>query len=213
MRQTSSTAAAGCTSRHPSSSRKAASRCSPACSSFATRSSKHTAVNVWKQRKLCNLQNRVDENALGFKFEEWDSTENVDSSQMPAVMMIKWSELRAAGFTLREVFSPELEAAARRRYMHGAGIRQLEGMGPKGFMQSVDDDTESGSRFKWMCICVLWHDFSKKMISKNVITSPKKNCARTPRPQMCSHKCVVLAHSDRVLSPWFICCCDLSRVA
>jgi len=49
---------------------------------------------------------------------------------------------------LREVLSPELEAAARRGYMHGAGIHQLEGMGPKRFMLSVDDDTESRSRFK-----------------------------------------------------------------
>jgi len=213
MWQTSSTAAAGCTSRHPSSSRRAASRCSPACSSFATRSSRHTAVNVWKQHKLCHLQNRVDENALGFKFEKWDPTENVDSSQMPAVMMIKWSELRAAGFTLRGVFSPELEAAARRRYMHGAEIRQLEGMGTKGFMLSVDNDTESRSRFKCMCICVLWHDFSKKNDQLKCHYITKKNRARAPRPQMCSHECVVLAHSDRALSPWFICWCDLSRVA
>jgi len=90
----------------------------------------------------------VDENAWGFKFEEWDPTENVDSLQMPAVMIIKYSKLRVAGFMLREVFSMQLEAAARRGYMHGAGIRHLEGMGPKCFMLSVDDDTESRSRFK-----------------------------------------------------------------
>jgi len=50
-------------------------------------------------------------------------TENVDSSQMPVVTMINSSKLKAAGFTLRELFSPELEAAARRRSMRGAGIR------------------------------------------------------------------------------------------
>jgi len=63
---------------------------------------------------------------------------------MPLVMIINSSELRAAGFTLQEVFPPELEAAAPR----GAGIRQLECMGPKHFILSVDDDTECRSRFE-----------------------------------------------------------------
>jgi len=67
--------------------------------------------------------NRVDENASGLTLEEWDPTENVDSSQIQVVMMINSSELRATGFTIREVFSPELEAAARRRSMRSAGIR------------------------------------------------------------------------------------------
>ena len=69
-------------------------------------------------------------------------TENVDSSQMPVAMIINSSELRVAGFTLREVFPPELETAARCRSARGAGIRQLEGMGSKRFIMSVDDDTE-----------------------------------------------------------------------
>ena len=56
--------------------------------------------------------------------------------------IINSSELRAAGFTLREAFLPEFEAVARRRSVRGAGIRQLEGMGPKRFILSVDDDTE-----------------------------------------------------------------------
>ena len=75
--------------------------------------------------------NRVDEDALCLTFEEWDPTENVDSSQIPVAMIINSIELRAAGFTLQEVFSPELEAAARSRSTRCAGIRQLEGMGPK----------------------------------------------------------------------------------
>ena len=56
------------------------------------------------------------------------------------------SKLRVAGFTLREVFPPKHETAARRWYLRGAGIRQLEGMGPKRFILSVDDDTEFRSR-------------------------------------------------------------------
>jgi len=90
--------------------------------------------------------NRVDEDASGLTFEEWESTENVDSSKMPVAMIINSSELRTAGFTLQEVFPPELEASARRRSTRGAGIRQLEGMGPKRFILSVDDDTEFRSR-------------------------------------------------------------------
>ena len=64
---------------------------------------------------------RVDEDASGLTLEEWDPTENFDSLQMPVVMMINSSELRATGFMLREVFFPEFEAAARRRFMRGAG--------------------------------------------------------------------------------------------
>jgi len=90
--------------------------------------------------------NRVDEDASGLTFEDWDPTENVDSSQVPVVMIINSSELKTAGFTLREVFLLEREAAANRRSTCGAGIRQLEGMGPKRFILSVDDDTEFRSR-------------------------------------------------------------------
>ena len=90
----------------------------------------------------------MDENASGLTCEEWNPTENVDFLQMPVAMIINSSELRAAGFTLREVFPPELEAAARCRSTRGAGIRQLEGMCPKRFMLSVDDDTEFRSRYE-----------------------------------------------------------------
>jgi len=90
--------------------------------------------------------NRVDDDALGLTFDEWDPTENVDSSQMPVAMMTNSSVLRAAVFTLREVFPPEFEAAARRRSTRSARIRQLEGIGPKRFILSVDDDSEFTSR-------------------------------------------------------------------
>jgi len=90
--------------------------------------------------------NCVDEDASGLTFEERDPTENVDSSPMPVAMIINSSELRAAGFMLREVYPLELEAAARRRSSRDAGIRQLECMGPKRFILSVDDDTEFRSR-------------------------------------------------------------------
>jgi len=65
---------------------------------------------------------------------------------MPVAMSINSNELRAAGFTLGKVFPLELEATARRRSTCSAEIRQLEGMGPKRFMLSVDDDTEFRSQ-------------------------------------------------------------------
>ena len=62
-------------------------------------------------------------------------------------MLINYSELRATGFKLKEVFPPELEAAARAGLRtRRAGLRSLEGVGPKRFVLSVDDDTEFRSR-------------------------------------------------------------------
>ena len=55
----------------------------------------------------------------GFTFQEWDPTENVDSSQMPVAMIINSSELRAAGFTLRKVFPSEPRRAIGLRTVQG----------------------------------------------------------------------------------------------
>ena len=83
----------------------------------------------------------MEEDASGLTFQEW--TPDVDTSRPPVFMLINSSELRAAGFKLREV----LEAAARGGLRtRGAGLRSLEGMGPKRFVLSVDDDTEFRSR-------------------------------------------------------------------
>jgi len=91
--------------------------------------------------------NRVEEDASGLTFEEWNPTQDAYASQPPVDMLINSLELRAAGFTPREVIPPALEAAARggrRRY--GAGLRQLQGMGPRRFVLSVDNDNEFRSR-------------------------------------------------------------------
>ena len=62
-------------------------------------------------------------------------------------IVINSNELRAAGFKLKEVLPPALEATARGGFRtRGAGLRSLEGMGPKRFVLSVDDDTEFRSR-------------------------------------------------------------------
>jgi hypothetical protein len=89
--------------------------------------------------------NRVEEDVSGLTFQEW--TPDVDTSRSPVAMLINSSELRAAGFKLKEVLPPALEAAARGGMRtRGAGLRSLEGMGPKRFVLSVDDDTEFRSR-------------------------------------------------------------------
>jgi hypothetical protein len=91
--------------------------------------------------------NRVDEDASGLTFEEWDPASEADTSQEPVAMIINSSELRAAGFKLKEVFPLQLESAARGGMRtRGAGLRRLQGMGPQRFLLHVDDDTEFRSR-------------------------------------------------------------------
>jgi hypothetical protein len=67
---------------------------------------------------------------------------DVDTSRPPVSMLINSSEFRSAGFKLKEVLPPALEAAAHVRTRE----RSLEGIGPKRFVLSVDDDTEFRSR-------------------------------------------------------------------
>jgi len=91
--------------------------------------------------------NRVEEDASGFTFEEWNPTRDADASQPTVPMLINSLELRAAGFTLKEVIPPALEAAARgSRRRYGAGLHQLQVMGLKRFVLSADNDNEFRSR-------------------------------------------------------------------
>jgi len=117
---------------------------------------------------------------------------------MPLAMIINSSKLRAAGFTLRKVFPSQLEAAACCRSMCGAGIRQLECIGPKRFMWSVDDDTYFKSRCVYLCTSA-WF-FNKKKRCAKMSINPHKKIARAPHTPKCLGT-VVLAHPDRVLSP------------
>ena len=71
----------------------------------------------------------------------------IDAKEMPVAMIINSSELRAAGFRLKEVLPQQLESAARGGMRtRGAGLRRLQGMGPQRFLLNVDDDTEFRSR-------------------------------------------------------------------
>jgi hypothetical protein len=52
----------------------------------------------------------VEEDVSRLTFQEW--TTDVDTSRPPVTTMINSSELRAAGFKVKEVLPPALEAAA-----------------------------------------------------------------------------------------------------
>ena len=87
----------------------------------------------------------MEENASGLTFQKW--TPDDDTSRPPVAMLINSIELRAAGFNLKEVLSPSLEAAVRGDMRtRGTRLRSLEGMGPKRFVMSVDNDIEFRSR-------------------------------------------------------------------
>ena len=87
----------------------------------------------------------MEEDASGLKFQEW--TPDVDTSRPPVVMLINSNELRVTGFNLKEVLPPALETDTRGGMRtRGAGLRSLEGMGPKRLVLTVDDDIEFRSR-------------------------------------------------------------------
>jgi hypothetical protein len=97
-------------------------------------------VDVWLHR--------VDEDASGLTFEEWDPSADTDASEAPVTMIVNSSELRAAGFDLREVIPLQLETAARggQRRMCGTVLNQIHGMGTRRYVLSVNNDNEFWSR-------------------------------------------------------------------
>ena len=94
---------------------------------------------------------RVDEDASGLTFDEWNQAQAVDTLQEPAPMIINSSQLRAAGFKLDKVIPPQPDseaAACNGMRTRGAGLRQLRGMGSERFVLNVDSvDTE----FRYRC--------------------------------------------------------------
>ncbi len=58
-------------------------------------------------------------------------------------MIVNSSELRTAGFDLREVIPLQLEATARGgRRTRGAALKKIHGMGTRRYVLSVDNDNE-----------------------------------------------------------------------
>ncbi len=63
-------------------------------------------------------------------------------------MIVNSSELRAAGFDLREVIPLQLEEAERggQRRTSGTALKQIHGMGTRRYVLSMDNDNEFRSR-------------------------------------------------------------------
>ncbi len=75
----------------------------------------------------------VDEDVSGLTFEEWVPSADTDTSEAPVAMIVNSSELRAAGFDLREVIPLQLEAVRGVRCTRGAALKQIHGMGTRRY--------------------------------------------------------------------------------
>jgi hypothetical protein len=83
----------------------------------------------------------------GLTFEEWDPSTDTDASEAPVAMIVNLSELRAAGFDLREVIPLQLEAVVcGGQRTRDTALKQIHGMGTRRYVLSVDDDNEFRSR-------------------------------------------------------------------
>ena len=79
--------------------------------------------------------------ASGLTFVEWDPVRDADPDAPPVAMMINSSEVRGAGFKLKELMPLKLDSSARvGPRTRGAGVRSMEGMGENKLVLSVDDD-------------------------------------------------------------------------
>ena len=71
-------------------------------------------------------------------------TKDADPDAPPVPMIVNSSEVRGAGFTLKELMPLELDSSVRvsshRRRTRGAGVRSMEGMGEKKLVRSTADD-------------------------------------------------------------------------
>ena len=86
---------------------------------------------------------RVDEDASGLTFEEWDPSADTDASESPVAMIVNSSELHAAGFDLREVIPLQLETEASGvRRTRDTTLKQIHDMGTRRYVLSVDNDNK-----------------------------------------------------------------------
>jgi hypothetical protein len=96
-------------------------------------------VDVWLHR--------VDEDTSGLTFEEWDPSADTDTSQAPVAMIVNSSELRAAGFDLREVLPLQLETVeCGGQRTCGTVLKQIHDMGTRRYVLAVDNDNDFRSR-------------------------------------------------------------------
>ena len=89
----------------------------------------------------------MDEDASGLTFEEWDPSADTDASEAQVTMIVNSSQLLTTGFDLREVIPSQLETVTcGDRCTRGAVLKQIQGMGTKRYVLSVDNDNEFRSR-------------------------------------------------------------------
>jgi hypothetical protein len=89
----------------------------------------------------------VEEDVSGLTFEEWDPSADTDASMAPVAMIVNSSELRTAGFDLREVIPLQLETVARGgQRTRNVTLKQIHDMGTRRYVLAVDNDNEFRSR-------------------------------------------------------------------
>ncbi len=99
------------------------------------------------ERRLFRCWCTVCSCVCGLTFEEWDPSADTDASEAPVAMIVNSSELRAAGFDLREVLPLQLEETARGvRCTRDTVLKQIHDMGTRRYVLSVDNDNEFRSR-------------------------------------------------------------------
>ena len=90
---------------------------------------------------------RVDEDASGLTFEEWDPSADTDASETPVTMIVNSSQLCDTVFDLTEVIPLQLEVVWRGgRRTRDADLKQIHVMGTRRYVLSVDNDNEFRSR-------------------------------------------------------------------
>ena len=113
----------------------------------------YRGTSFYKQDRALVIKqwlNRVEEDASGLTFQEWTVggcwhiTTTCDYDDQ-----LKWITL--SWFQDQGSVSSSTWASARGGFRtRGSGLRNLEDMGPKRFVLSVDDDTEFRSRCEWI---------------------------------------------------------------
>ena len=85
---------------------------------------------------------RDPSDSSGLTFVEWDPVKDADPDLPPVPMMVNSSEVRGAGFKLKELMPAQLDRSVRvsPRLHGGAGVRTMEGVGEKRLILDTNED-------------------------------------------------------------------------
>jgi hypothetical protein len=85
----------------------------------------------------------------GLIFQEWDPSTDTITSQTPSTMIVNSSEMCTTDFDLREEIPLQLEVVSRGdRCTRGVVLKQIQVMGTRRYVLSVDNNNEFRSRFE-----------------------------------------------------------------